>query len=245
METFWKTIALYNSSTWICQIVIVLVAVILTTWLIRKRSRGSVIGMKLFLAALYLWIAVVYFHVYCAERSYNAVMTIFWIVLAASWIWDLLAGYTPFERNPKYTWLAYVLLLMPFVYPLASLLRGLSFPEITSPVMPCSAVVFTIGIMLMFSRRINLFIVLLLCHWSMIGLSKTFFFNIPEDYLMTCASVPAVYLFFKEYFLSNIQGETKPPVKYMNWLLLAVCIGVCLILMWSMYVGFVGVRIPT
>lgn len=220
-----------------------LVAVVLTTWLIRKPSRGIAIAMKLFLAALYLWIAVAYFYVYCAERSYNTVMVIFWIVLAASWLWDLMSGYTSFERNRKYTGFAYVLLAMPLVYPLVSLVRGMSFPEITSPVMPCSVVVFTIGIQLMFSRKINLFIVLLLCHWSMIGLSKTFFFNIPEDYLMTCASVPAVYLFFREYFLSGIHGQTKPPVKYMNWLLLAVCTGICLVLIWTMYMEFAGVRI--
>lgn len=111
----------------------------------------------------------------------------------------------------------------------------MSFPEIISPVMPCSVVVFTIGILLMFSRRINLFIVLLLCHWSMIGLSKTFFFNIPEDYLLASASVPAIYLFFKEYFFCNLHEPTKPQTKYMNWFLITICIGVCMVLMGTMF----------
>ena len=35
---------------------------------------------------------------------------------------------------------AFVFYLMPFVYPLFSLLRGLEFPMVTSPVMPCCRV---------------------------------------------------------------------------------------------------------
>ena len=60
--------------------------------------------------------------------------------------------------------------------------------------------VFTIGLLLFFSKNINMFIVLFLTHWSLIGLSKTYYFNIPEDFLLASASVPALYLFFKEYF---------------------------------------------
>lgn len=235
METFWRTIALYNSATWVYQLIIVAAGVVVTLRLMKKPGRWNAAAMKIYLIALYLWIAVAYFYICCAERSYSNVMAIFWVVLAASWLWDLLSGYTPFVRNRRHTKLACVLLVMPFLYPVASLLRGMSFPEITSPVMPCSVVVFTIGILLMFSHKVNLFIVLLLCHWSMIGLSKTFFFNIPEDYLLASASVPAIYLFFKEYFLRNLSGKTKPRVKYMDWLLIAVCIGICAVLMGTMF----------
>ena len=212
METFWKTIALYNSSTWVYQLIITLTGICLTAYLIKKPCRRSIISMKIFLIALYLWISIVYFYIYCAERSYNNVMAIFWGILAASWLWDLLTG------------------------PIASILRGMDFPTITSPVMPCSVVVFTIGILLMFSRKINLFIVLLLCHWAMIGFSKTFFFKIPEDYLLASASVPAIYLFFKEYFLCNLHDVTKPQTKYINWLLIILCIGVGIILMGTLFI---------
>ena len=72
----------------------------------------------------------------------------FWGVMAIIWIWDTITGYTTFERTHKYDLLSYVLLAMPFIYPMVSLARGLSFPEMTSPVMPCSVVVFTIGLSL-------------------------------------------------------------------------------------------------
>ena len=235
METFWKTIALYNEATWAVQLAIVIAGILLTLRLAYRPGRWSTIGMKLYLIFIYLWIAIAYFYIYCAERSYHEVMTIFWCVLSASWLWDLLKGYTRFERNTRYTGLATFLLFMPFLYPIASLLRGLSFPQITSPVMPCSVVVFTIGLMLMYARKINLFIILLLCHWSMIGLSKTFFFNIPEDYLLASASVPAVYLFFKGYFLNDLHKSSKPSAKLMNGLLIALCVCIGIILMCTLF----------
>lgn len=235
MNIFWKTIGLYNSATWIYQIIIVLFGILLTIMLLRRPYPWLKIGMKLYLIAIYLWISIVYYHIYCAERSYNNVMSAFWIILAVAWIWDLVTGYTQFDRNQKYSKLAFLLLLMPFLYPLSSWLRGLTFPEITSPVMPCSVVIFTIGLLLLFTRKVNLFIILLLCHWSMIGLSKTYFFKIPEDFLLASASVPALYLFFKEYYLCNLNDETKPKSKYINYLLITLCIGIAIVLMGSMF----------
>ena len=82
----------------------------------------------------------------------------FWGVMAIIWIWDAITGYTTFERTHKYDILSYVLLAMPFIYPLVSLARGLSFPEMTSPVMPCSVVVFTIGLLLLFAHKVNMFL---------------------------------------------------------------------------------------
>lgn len=90
METFWKTIGLYNSSTWLFQLLIIAIGFLITARLIKKPNRWSTIGMKVFLVALYLWIAIVYFYIYCAERSYNNVMAIFWGILAASWLLDLI-----------------------------------------------------------------------------------------------------------------------------------------------------------
>ena len=152
------------------------------------------------------------------------------------WGWDALSGYTTFERTRKYDWLAYFLFAMPFIYPLISMARGLTFPEITSPVMPCSVVVFTIGLLLFFSKNINMFIVLFLTHWSLIGLSKTYYFNIPEDFLLASASVPALYLFFKEYFANNLHTGSKPNAKYVNLLLILVCVAIGILLTTTMFI---------
>ena len=236
MEIFWKTIGLYNAATWEWQLGIILIGIILTVLLTRNPQPWVKNGMKIYLIAVYLWISVIYYYIYCAERSYNEVMALFWAIMAILWGWDALSGYTTFERTRKYDWLAYFLFAMPFIYPLISMARGLTFPEITSPVMPCSVVVFTIGLLLFFSMYINMFIVLFLTHWSLIGLSKTYYFNIPEDFLLASASVPALYLFFKEYFANNLHTGSKPNAKYVNLLLILVCVAIGILLTTTMFI---------
>ena len=85
---------------------------------------------------------------------------------------------------------------------------------VTTPVMPCSVAVFTIGLMLAFSERINIVLAMFLCHWALIGLSKVYFFGIPEDYLLACSIVPALYIFFREYIRSNEGRPTKPSPRH-------------------------------
>ena len=127
---------------------------------------------------------------------------------------------------------------MSFVYPLISLARGLTFPMVTSPVMPCSVSVFTIGLLLFFVRRVNLFLVLLLCHWALIGLTKAGSFHIPEDFVLVATAIPGLYLFFKERYLTDPHRVTKPDAKYINALLIAVCIGLAALLLATMASAF-------
>lgn len=117
MDIFWNTIAGYNSATWLFQLIIVIIGIILTSLLLRRSESWVKLSMKFYLIFLYIWIAVVYYYIYCAERSYNVVMALFWGVMAVIWIWDTLIGYTTLERSRKYDGLAYILLAMPFIYP--------------------------------------------------------------------------------------------------------------------------------
>lgn len=226
MELFWSTIADYNLHTRLFQAIIVVVGVILTTYLYLRPSRTVKIAMKAYVILLNVWISVVYYLIYCRERPYSEALALLWGIMAVIWLYDAITGYTPFERTRKHDSFACFLLVMPFVYPAISLMRGMTFPMMTSPVMPCSVAVFTIGIMLAFSKRVNLFIVLFLCHWALIGISKIYFFHIPEDVLLACAVVPAIYLFLREYISVNITAHSKPDIKTVNLLLVLMCVGI-------------------
>ena len=239
-EVFWQTIADYNRVTWPVQALLIAAGALLTRRLYRRPTPGMKVAMKLYLALLNAWIAVAYYLVACDARAYNGVMALFWGVMAAVWIYDIAVNYTTFERTRKHDRIAFVFYLMPFVYPLFSLLRGLEFPMVTSPVMPCSVAVFTIGLLLAFSKRVNLFVILFLCHWALVGFSKIYFFGIPEDLLLASASVPALYLFFKEYIDLNFHRDTKPDLRVMNFLLAAMCtaLGVFFsVTIWQQFVG--------
>ena len=223
METFWKTIAAYNAATWPVQPGLTLVAVVLLYGLYRRPTPAVRVAMKLFMAFLNFWIAGVYYMVYCRPREYHGMLALFWAIMGGIWIYDLCVKHASLERTGRHNAFAPLLLAMPLLYPLCSLALGREFPMMTMPVMPCSVAVFTIGLMLAFSERVNIVLVLFLCHWALIGLSKVYFFGIPEDYLLACSTVPALYIFFREYVRSNAERPTKPSGRVLDVLLIVVC----------------------
>ena len=240
MEIFWNTIAQYNEATWWAQFLITAAGILLTTQLYRKPTLWAKRSMKIYMVFLNGWISIVYYMMYCGARGHHHILAIFWGVIAVLWLWDLFTGYTPFERNPKYKVLVGVLYAMPFLYPLLSWARGMEFPMMTTTVMPCSVAVFTIGLLLAFSRRVNLLVILFLCHWALIAFSKVYIYKIPEDLLLASATVPAIYLFFKNYFEQNLHKETKLGARLMNWFLILICIVVGVLLSMTLLHGVRG-----
>lgn len=234
MNIFWETIAQYNAGTWIYQLIITLVGLWLTYSLFHHPTPAKKKGMKLYLIFINAWVAVVYYHIYCDPRSYSNALALFWGIMCFFWIYDLIVDYTPFELNHKHKKLAVLLCFLPLAYPLFSVARGMDFPMMTSPAMPCSVAVFTIGLLLAFSQRVNLFLILFLCHWALIGFTKTYFFQIPEDFLLASSAVPGLYLFFKEYIAANLHTATHLKARLVNITLLVVCGAISLLFMISM-----------
>lgn len=234
MNIFWETIAQYNAGTWIYQLIITLVGLWLTYSLFHHPTPAKKKEMKLYLIFINAWVAVVYYHIYCDPRSYSNALALFWGIMCFFWIYDLIVDYTPFELNHKHKKLAVLLCFLPLAYPLFSVARGMDFPMMTSPVMPCSVAVFTIGLLLAFSQRVNLFLILFLCHWALIGFTKTYFFQIPEDFLLASSAVPGLYLFFKEYIAANLHTATHLKARLVNITLLVVCGAISLLFMISM-----------
>ena len=234
MNIFWETIAQYNAGTWIYQLIITLVGLWLTYSLFHHPTPAKKKGMKLYLIFINAWVAVVYYHIYCDPRSYSNALALFWGIMCVFWIYDLIVDYTPFELNHKHKKLAVLLCFLPLAYPLFSVARGMDFPMMTSPVMPCSVAVFTIGLLLAFSQRVNLFLILFLCHWALIGFTKTYFFQIPEDFLLPSSAVPGLCIFFKEYIAANLHTATHLKARLVNITLLVVCGAISLLFMISM-----------
>ena len=45
-----------------------------------------------------------------------------------------------------------------------------------------------------------------------------------EDFLLAASTVPALYLFFREYIAKNRELRTKPDARMLNGLLILLCI---------------------
>ena len=223
MELFWNTIAEYNRSTWIAQAATVLVGALLVALLFHRPSGAVKRAMKCYIVLLNTWIAAVYYLYFCHERPYYGATALIWGIMAAIWVYDAVTGYTSFERNRRHERTGMLFMLLPLAFPLISAARGMQFPMMASPVMPSSVALFTIGFMLAFSKRVNLFILLFLCHWSIVGVSKIYCYDIPEDALLACAIVPAIYIFLREYVSTNMSEHSKPDPKTANILVMALC----------------------
>lgn len=235
MEDIWSTIIQYNTATWLVQYIIAAIGGVLTALLLRFNRGWMKMAMKVYLVALYLWISIAYYLVCSTGRNHYDVMAIFWGVMAAIWLWDAVTGYSSLQRTHKYDTLAYLLLAMPIVYPLIGLARGLSFPEITSIVMPSTVVVFTLGLLLLFAFKVNLLLILFLCHWLFIGLVKTSIFKIPEDFILALAAVPALYTLFRVNFFPDPNIETKPSARSINYMLMVMFGAFAAMLIVAMY----------
>ena len=145
MEIFWNTIASYNAATWPVQILLTLVAATLTLLLYLRPTPGVRIAMKTFMAMLNFWIAGIYYLLYGEQREHNDMLALFWAIMGCIWVYDLVVKHASLQRTHNHTGFALLLFAMPLVYPLFSLALGRTFPMVTTPVMPCSVAVFTIG----------------------------------------------------------------------------------------------------
>ncbi len=222
MEIFWKTIGEYNTQTWRIQLAITIAGAVLTCALYARPTRKIYAVTKGFMAAVCLWIAAAYYLTFCAEREYSGAMAVFWIFMAMTWIYDIgNKKVTPqaVSKNP----VAPVLLSAPLIYPLLSLACGRSFPEMTSPIMPCSVVVFSIGVVFVFEKRINLILAMLLLHWAILSIPKTKLYGITEDYFLALCTIPAIYLFLKNYITQVLVEPTKPSKRVLEYSLFLLC----------------------
>lgn len=226
MEVFWNSIAAYNAATWPFQIAFMAVAAALTLVLYFRPATWAKISMKVLMVLESLWIAFVYYMKFGGIRDYSNVMTIFWCLVAAAWVYDLATHFSSFQRSGKYQWLGVVMLVMPLLYPVISLARGMSFPEMTTPMIPSAVALYMLGMLMTFSRKINFFAFIFIVHWAIIAISKVVFLEIPEDILLAAACIPAIYIFFKDAIDADC-NEYKPSPKAVKALVLGVSAVIC------------------
>ena len=193
MEVFWKSIAAYNEATWIWQLCFIIAAAVLTCFLWFRPGKRIVLAVKALMVAESLWIAFVYYLDFCSTRDYSGVLTIFWCMVAAAWVYDMVTKFSTFEKSGKYRWWGLVMLLLPLLYPVISLLRGMTFPEMTTPMLPSGVALYMLGMLMTFNSKINFFAFIFIVHWAIISISKIVIFNIPEDALQSPASRPCIF----------------------------------------------------
>ena len=223
MEVFWKSIAAYNEATWIWQLCFIIAAAVLTCFLWFRPGKRIVLAVKALMVAESLWIAFVYYLDFCSTRDYSGVLTIFWCMVAAAWVYDMVTKFSTFEKSGKYRWWGLVMLLLPLLYPVISLLRGMTFPEMTTPMLPSGVALYMLGMLMTFNSKINFFACIFILHWAIISISKIVIFNIPEDALLAIACLPAMYIFLSDA-VDRTPSPSKPSAKAVKILVFTITV---------------------
>ncbi len=223
MEVFWKSIAAYNEATWIWQLCFIIAAAVLTCFLWFRPGKRIVLAVKALMVAESLWIAFVYYLDFCSTRDYSGVLTIFWCMVAAAWVYDMVTKFSTFEKSGKYRWWGLVMLLLPLLYPVISLLRGMTFPEMTTPMLPSGVALYMLGMLMTFNSKINFFAFIFILHWAIISISKIVIFNIPEDALLAIACLPAMYIFLSDA-VNRTPSPSKPSAKAVKILVFTITV---------------------
>ena len=226
-EIFWNSIAAYNAATWPWQIAFTAVAVVLTAILWFRPCAWAKTAMKIYMVAISLWIAFVYYMKFASARDFSNVLTIFWCMIAASWVYDLITHFSSFRKSGKSRFLGAVMLLLPLAYPLISLARGLESPASTTPVIPSAVALYMLGMLMAFNRKINFFAFILILHWAVTAISKIRIFGIPEDAILAAACIPSMVIFYLQ-MLDTCRRDLKPsygPVKILIFAVAAVLAG--------------------
>lgn len=223
MEVFWKSIAAYNEATWIWQLCFIAAAAVLTCFLWFRPGKRIVLAVKALMVAESLWIAFVYYLDFCSTRDYSGVLTIFWCMVAAAWVYDMVTKFSTFEKSGKYRWWGLAMLLLPLLYPVISLLRGMTFPEMTTPMLPSGVALYMLGMLMTFNSKINFFAFIFILHWAIISISKIVIFNIPEDALLAIACLPAMYIFLSDA-VDRTPSPSKPSAKAVKILVFTITV---------------------
>lgn len=226
-EIFWNSIAEYNAATWPWQLAFMSVATVLTLILWFRPRTWAKVAMKIYMVTVSLWIAFVYYMTFAASREYSNVMAIFWCLMAASWIYDLVTRFSTFQKSGKYRPWGIIMLILPLAYPAVSLLRGCEFPAITTPMLPSAVALYMLGMLMAFNRKINFFAFILILHWAVTAISKIRIFGIPEDAILAAACIPSMVIFYLQ-MLDTCRRDLKPsygPVKILIFAVAAVLAG--------------------
>ena len=233
METFWQTISEYNSHTWPVQAAAAVMAAAAVTALRRRPTAATRRCMRLLLAAMSIWTAVAYYFIYCSPRAYNTALGIFWLIMGGIWLFGAVrkggSGLTPVRKHRV---IAPIIMAAPLAYPLISLARGMTFPQIVTPLMPCGLAVFTVGVMLAFAPRPNIFILMMMFHWAMIGIFKIRHFSMPEEIVTVAAIVTGIFLILRDYIAVRYNARLKPRPRVIAGIASAICILVIILLVY-------------
>jgi hypothetical protein len=202
-ELFWNQIALYNESTFLFELLMILAGIILTGLLYLKPSNIYNSLMKIYLAFSFAWLGVVFFWGFDKSPIGMFFAGPLFLVIAGLFLSDVLYKKIEFTlpqtkgvRYATFVWWGLVVI----GYPVISFLLGHRYPRLTMPYMPCPLTVFALSLLTASLPRIDIKVYILLLVWAALGLPKVVgLFDVREDTILFAAGVYGLVLLIKRW----------------------------------------------
>lgn len=200
-ETFWDQVGAYNNATLPVQIMMTVIAMILTYYMFTKPDAKTIL-MKVFLTFAFAFNGVVFFLIFAKSPISTFLGAPLFIILAVLFAVDIFTEKTEF-RLPETKWIKYITIcwiLLVFLYPLIGSVLGHYYPKTCTPMMPCPLTVFAIAMVTAVIPKVDKKIYVLLLPWALLSLPKCFgVYECYEDCILVAAGVYGLIMLVKNW----------------------------------------------
>ena len=208
-EAFWNQVGAYNDATLPMQIIMVVVAVILTCLVFVKPGARVNNSMKAFLAFAFAWDGIVFFLAFAGTPMSTFIGAPLFIIVAILFAVDIFTKKTDFAL-PEAKWRKYltiVWVLLAFLYPVIGAALGHYYPKTCTPMMPCPLTVFAIALAVAAIPKVDKKVYVLLLPWALMGLPKCLgALDCYEDCVLFMSGVYGLIMLVKNW---KVIGESK------------------------------------
>jgi hypothetical protein len=194
-EEFFEVFARYNDTVWPAQLLFYAVGILATVLAVRRHGQSSRM-ITLILAALWLWMGIVYHIGFFAEiNKFAIVFGLLFAVQAALLFWiGVWKRKLIFRARPNVGGLVGTLFVLYalVIYPALGAFLGHRYPAVPTFGLPCPTTIFTLGLLCWTDRDIPLSVVIIPLIWSGIGFFAAVQLNVPQDIGLLVAGVISI-----------------------------------------------------
>lgn len=202
-ETWWNQIGTYNNAIFPMQIIIMIVAIILTYFLFAKPGTKTNKLMKAYLSFTFAWNGIIFFLIFGKELPGIFLGAPLFIIVAILFAWDIFGNKTQL-RLPDIKWQRYLMMfwiLLAFLYPLIGLAFGHYYPKTCIfGVMPCPTTVFALALLVAAIPKVDKKVYVLLLVWALPAFGKCLgALNLYEDCVLFWTGIYALIMLIKNW----------------------------------------------
>jgi hypothetical protein len=215
-EQFWTQLAVFNSATWIIQIVW-LATVLATIFLaFARRTARLNAALKLLLSFAFFWDGIVFFLMFARGPFYYFFGAPLFILIAVLFAVDIFRNKIEFKlpdgrlpRGAAWLWISAWLL-----YPFAGTVSGRVFPEVCTPMDPCPLTVLAIALLAAAAPKVNRALFILLLPWALLGLPKALgMYQCYEDGILFLSGVYGVIVLAVDWKPAFAPARVPPDAR--------------------------------